>query len=178
MAHKAQMDFVESVKAKFPAMFDGKRVLEIGSLDINGSVRRFFSGGEYVGVDVGPGPGVDVVCEGQNYDAPDASFDVVISCECMEHNPYWAETWLNMIRVCKPGGLVVMTCATTGRAEHGTSRSRSKDSPLTVAKGWEYYKNLTEADFLSIADTEQLFFAHLFATNEAWHDLYFWGVKE
>ena len=47
---------------------------------------------------------------------PTASFDVVISCECFEHNPYWRETFLNMTRVLRPGGLFVLTCATTGRA--------------------------------------------------------------
>jgi len=48
-----------------------------------------FSDCDYIGLDVAPGNGVDIVCEGQNYDAPDESFDVVISCEVMEHNPFW-----------------------------------------------------------------------------------------
>jgi hypothetical protein len=34
--------------------------LEVGSLDVNGSLRRFF-GGPYFGVDTRVGPGVDVV---------------------------------------------------------------------------------------------------------------------
>src|SRR5690606_19424692 len=102
--------------------FRGTRVLEVGSLDLNGSVRSNFSGCDYLGIDVAAGPGVDLVCQGQDYDAPDGSFDVVTSCEAMEHNPYWRETFANMLRLCRPGGLILMTCATTGRGEHGTTR--------------------------------------------------------
>ena len=52
MAHAAQFEFIESIREVFPAYFDGKRVLEIGSLDINGSVRQFFHGCDYTGIDV------------------------------------------------------------------------------------------------------------------------------
>ena len=75
MSHYTQRQFVEWVKAAFPDSFKGKRVLEVGSLDINGSVRGYFQDCEYIGLDVGPGPGVDVVCGGQEYDAPSGSFE-------------------------------------------------------------------------------------------------------
>lgn len=65
------------------------------------------------------GKGVDLVCKGEEYDGPDNTFDTVVSGEVMEHNPYWAEKMRNMIRVCKPGGLVVMTCAGLGRGSMG-----------------------------------------------------------
>src|SRR5471032_185570 len=100
MSHPEQIDFIKKASAAFPQFFVGGRVLEIGSLDINGSARAHFKADEYIGLDVGPGPGVDIVCEGQKYDAPDSSFDTVLSCECLEHNPYWAETIENMFRLC------------------------------------------------------------------------------
>jgi hypothetical protein len=103
MAHPEQFEFVSAVKAAFPSFLAGTRVLEIGSLDINGSVRRFFKDGQYTGIDVGPGPGVDVVCQGQDYTPPSGCFDVTISCETMEHNPYWRETFDNMLRLCRAG---------------------------------------------------------------------------
>ena len=37
MSHKEQQDFFESVKNKFPQHFTDVRVLDIGSLDINGN---------------------------------------------------------------------------------------------------------------------------------------------
>jgi len=41
MSHPAEMEFVQSIKDKFPNNFTGKNVLEIGSLNINGTVRDF-----------------------------------------------------------------------------------------------------------------------------------------
>lgn len=177
MSHSQQLDFIKSVKDSFPTYFNNSKILEIGSLDINGSVRPFFTKCEYIGIDVGPGPGVDVVCEGQNYSAPDDSFDTVISCECFEHNPYWLETFLNMIRICKKNGLVIFTCATTGRKEHGTTRTSPADSPLTIGKGWDYYKNLTEIDFKENITLSLYFKDFKFSINEKSKDLYFWGIK-
>lgn len=176
MAHREQAHYIASVKDAFPQFFTGGRVLEIGSLNINGTVRQFFAAREYIGVDVGEGPGVDVVISGHEYDSKEL-FDCVISCECFEHNPFWRETFLNMVRLCRRGGLVIFTCATTGRPEHGTTRTTPGCSPLTVAKGWDYYKNLTEADFTSSVDIEKLFFEHEFCVNEGSRDLYFRGIK-
>jgi SAM-dependent methyltransferase len=118
------------------------------------------------------------VCEGQNLDSPDQTYDTVVSCECFEHNPYWVETFQNMHRMCKDGGLVIMTCATTGRPEHGTTRTSPRDSPLTIGKGWEYYKNLTEQDFRDNMDIDSMFSSYKFDVGRPHPDLYFWGIKK
>lgn len=175
MSHPQQIDFIFDLSSKFPDFFKNVKVVEIGSLNINGTVRIFFDSCDYLGVDVGPGPGVDLVCEGQNVDHPDASYDTAISCECFEHNPYWRETFVNMHRMLRPGGLLVMTCATTGRPEHGTSRSSPSCSPLTIGKGWDYYRNLTKEDFYSSLAVDSMFSEHSFATKDT--DLYFYGFK-
>lgn len=174
MAHLEQLLFVESVKRRFGNHFVWARVLEVGSLDINGGSRKFFQDCDYTGIDVAPGRGVDVVCEGQNF-FDTKPYDTVISTEAMEHNPYWAETFENMIKLTRPGGLIVMTCATTGRPEHGTSRTTPEYSPLTVGKGWEYYRNLTEEDFrtLDLSDMS----LNEFSVNTEVCDLYYVGVK-
>lgn len=176
MAHKEQSEYIAKLKSKFPYEFSTGRVLEIGSLNINGTVRDAFSAKEYVGVDVGDGPGVDVVIGGHEYDNP-SQFDCCISCECFEHNPFWKETFLNMIRLCRSEGLIIFTCATTGRPEHGTERSTPQDSPLTIAKGWSYYRNLTEEDFQAIFNFDALFTEWQFSVNEQSCDLYFYGIK-
>lgn len=177
MAHQAQRDFVQKVKDRFGKYFSNQSVLEIGSLNINGTLRDFFVDCPYIGLDVEEGNGVDIVCEGQNYAAPSNSFDVVCSAECFEHNPYWVETFQNMIRLCKPNGLIFFTCATDGRPEHGTSRSMPSDSPLTVKHGWEYYRNLNENDFRQFIPIAQHFEQHEFEVNQPFKDLYFWGIK-
>lgn len=176
MAHPEQQAFVQRVKEQFPWAFDNASVLEVGSLDINGSVRQFFDAKRYVGVDIGEGPGVDVVCKGHEY-KDRKRFDCVISCECFEHNPHWVETFRNMVRLTRTGGLVVFSCATTGRSEHGTSRTCAWASPLTVAQGWDYYRNLTEQDFRNEFDIDVMFSSYAFEVNPASSDLYFWGIK-
>lgn len=173
MAHQQQFDFVASVLGNYPNNFQNCKVLEIGSLDINGSVRKFFTNCDYIGIDLGEGKGVDVVCEGQKYDAPDNTFDTCISCECFEHNPYWVETFQNMIRMVKPNGLIVMSCATTGRAEHGTKKTTPDDAPFCG----EYYKNLTEQDFKENFNLETIFSTYKFSIGQSTKDLYFYGVK-
>jgi hypothetical protein len=173
MAHQQQFDFVKSVRDKFPESFNKAKVLEVGSLDINGSVRQFFTDCDYLGIDVGEGKGVDLVCQGQEMQAPKDSFDTVISCECFEHNPFWIATFENMHRMAKK--LVVMSCATTGRPEHGTARTSPADAPLVE---WDYYKNLTEADFREKFDLDRMFSEYEFSVNGQTKDLYFYGVKK
>jgi SAM-dependent methyltransferase len=176
MAHGEQREFFESTRARFPESFTGKWVLEVGSLDINGTVRDFFSDCHYVGIDLGPGPGVDAVADGSTVDFPDNQFDTSVSAECFEHNPAWRETFANMHRMTKPGGLVVFTCASEGRPEHGTSRSDVGSSPLTVAKGWEYYANLNAEDFDTAFTLDDMFVDYDFEYNPVSCDLYFWGI--
>ena len=197
MAHEYQKQFTNKVKNTNPTFFSNKKVLEVGSLDINGSMREFFEECEYIGIDVGNGKGVDVVCSGHEYDAPDDTFDVTLSTECFEHNPYWAETFANMVRLTKSGGLIFFTCATTGRHEHGTRRTSPTKSPLTIEKGWDYYRNLDEKDFRSayeetfddmfevyefhstVSNNPTEFISELRKTDHPFsEDIYFWGIKK
>lgn len=176
MAHHQEFEFIAAVKAALPQFFSGQRVLEVGSLDINGSIRTAFEACDYTGADLSPGPGVDIACAGQLLAFPSGHFDVCLSCECFEHNPYWVETWANMLRMTRPGGLVLMSCATTGRREHGTTRSAPESSPFTVEHGWNYYRNLTQADFENRFDLDQWFSDHGFVVSAESFDLYFVGI--
>lgn len=175
--HREQYEFVSKVKKLHPYYFTGSKVLEVGSLNINGTVRSLFTECNYTGIDVGPGADVDEVCLGHEYKAPDSTFDVVISCETFEHDPHWKDTFHNMLRLCKPGGIVIATCATTGRKEHGTPNSEPYSSPNTVQLGWNYYKNLTEENFLKEFELDKYFYFHIFEENKKSFDLYFYGIR-
>lgn len=181
MAHIEQRHFVNHVKNILSHFFRGTKVLDVGSLNINGTLRDFFEDvSSYTGIDVGKGPGVDIVCRGELFDAPTCVYDVICSAECFEHNPEWLATFKNMIRMCKPGGLIFFTCATTGRAEHGTTRTDTYSNPLMTTQAGEefnYYRNLTQEDFTSEINFDEVFSKHEFIVNDASHDLYFWGIK-
>lgn len=92
--------------------------LEVGSLDVNGSVRGLFTGA-YVGVDMRDGPSVDVVALGSALPFPDASFDVVVSTELLEHDAAWWVSIAEMRRVLRPGGHLLITTRGNGFGEHG-----------------------------------------------------------
>jgi hypothetical protein len=68
-----------------------------------------------------------------------------------------------------------MSCATTGRPEHGTKRTSPQDAPLIE---WDYYKNLTEEDFREAFDLDKMFSKYEFSTNSQPYDLYFYGIKK
>lgn len=177
MAHYQQLKFVSELSSGLPDYFAGKKVLEIGSWDVNGSIRSMFRGCDYLGADVAEGPGVDLVCKGEEIELPDATFDVTISCECFEHNPSWKETFANMLRMLKPGGLCVVTCATLGRSEHGTQRT-NPDASLTALQDFpDHYENLKRADFEKNFDLSGIFADYLFNLNPYSKDLYFVGIK-
>lgn len=177
MAHPEQAEFFTGVRSHYESSFAGARVLEVGSLDINGSVRELFSGCDYTGVDLQLGPGVDLARQGQLLDFPTGHFDTTISAECLEHNPFWRETVANMLRMTRPGGLVLISCATTGRLEHGTTRTNPDASPFTSAERWEYYENLTAGDLESSLNLEGWLADWASWVNFITHDLYFVGIR-
>lgn len=184
MAHQTQIDYCLGVKQRFPQYFNNIRVVDFGSLDINGSNRYLFTGCEYLGLDIGPGKNVDLVCRAHEFDHADSSYDVVISTEMFEHDKYLVLSVQNMVRVLKPGGLFLFTCAGPDRAEHGTRRTSPADSPLTTGiQDWEdYYENVTEQRIREIIPIDTIFSDYEFRLAPGWGkpaaDLQFYGIKK
>lgn len=52
MAHKEQRDYFESVKKRFPEVFVNKKVLDIGSYDLNGTNEYLFENSTVLGLDI------------------------------------------------------------------------------------------------------------------------------
>lgn len=177
MAHPEQQRFCKKIRDRFPEKFKNCDVLDVGSLDINGNNRFLFENPNYTGIDVGEGKNVDVVSKGHEFN-PRKQYDVVISTECFEHDQHWQETAENCINLTKSGGIFLFTCATTGRQEHGTSRTTPKDSPLAYEMFNDYYRNLTEYDFRSLSWWDSKFSEFGWETNDGTKDLYFYGIKK
>lgn len=174
MAHIQQRQFIQKTKDHFPECFNDVSVLEVGSLNINGTVRDFFNAKSYLGIDLIEGKDVDMVISGNEINHPDESYDTVISTECFEHDKHWKETFANMYRMTKKGGMVIFTCASDGRHEHGTTRTTPADSPATT----DYYENRNANDFWMNFDIKGMFTKFLFEYNPVTCDLYFWGIKK
>lgn len=178
MAHREQLRFIQNFRDELLGDISNVDILEIGSYDVNGTIRKIFQKCmSYEGADLTPGPGVDIVGSGHEIQRPDESFDLTLSCECFEHNPFWVQTFDNMHRMTRPDGLMVITCGSRGRIEHGTSRTTMTDSPGTSAVGIDYYRNLEEADFRAKLKIDNMFSDYCFWYVKASSDLYFIGRK-
>lgn len=94
------------------------KVLELGSLIVNGSARELFSG-EYVGLDLIEGEGVDVVADAHRLPFPVDSFDVVLCTEMVEHDSAFWLTMFEAGRVLCPGGHLLLTTRGNGFRYHG-----------------------------------------------------------
>jgi SAM-dependent methyltransferase len=93
-----------------------RRVGDIGSLDVNGSLRSLCPEGvEYIGIDLAPGKGVDLVLDDPyQYPFPDAHFDMMVSTSCFEHDPMFWLTFLEMLRVVRDDGIIYINAPSSG----------------------------------------------------------------
>ncbi len=95
---------------------DDFTIVEIGSQDVNGSLREVSPAGvRYVGLDFAQGKGVDIVIE-DPYHLPleNASADVVVSSSCFEHSEFFWLVFLEAMRVLRKGGVFYLNAPSNG----------------------------------------------------------------
>jgi SAM-dependent methyltransferase len=107
-----------------PEEVQGKKVLEVGSYETNGSLRPLIESyipAQYTGVDIQNGPGVDVICKAEDILEVfgKESFDVIISTELLEHIRDWRKAINNFKDVCKIDGIILVTTRSYGCPYHG-----------------------------------------------------------
>jgi len=122
MCIKSCIDFgKEALKEKD---IRGKSVIEVGSCDINGSLRPIaeaFGPSYYVGVDIQIGRGVDQICKAEDLISKFGynKFDILICTELLEHVLNWKKVMHNMKHVLKPNGKLLITTRSKGFRYHG-----------------------------------------------------------
>lgn len=91
-------------------------VADLGSSDVNGSYRDFFGEhGSYTGIDLAPGPGVDIVLEDPNtLPFDDEKFDLILSGQMLEHSAQFWRVFTEMARVMKPEGMAFVIAPSAG----------------------------------------------------------------
>ena len=178
--HPEARDFTVYVKNNLPMFFKSKHVLDVGSGDINGNNRFLFENCIYEGNDLIQARNVTVVSRTKDLSFSENTFDVIVSTECFEHDSEYTESFKKIVSMLKDGGLFFFTCASTGRAEHGTRRTSPGDSFGTIGNindFNDYYKNLTFSDFDKVVDVAKTFGSFSSYYNGKSKDLYFWGIK-
>ena len=91
-------------------------VVEIGSQDVNGSLREVCPAKfKYIGVDFIKAKNVDIVLE-DPYVLPfeNNSVDVVVSSSCFEHSEFFWLVYLEVMRVLKPKGIFYLNVPSRG----------------------------------------------------------------
>ena len=87
-------------------------VLDVGSYNVNGSLKYLMpEAWKYIGLDIVPGPGVDVVMtDFTKFPVPSESVDLVVSVSCFQYveNPF--KLMRQLYDCVKPGGMIFI-CA-------------------------------------------------------------------
>lgn len=106
------------------------KILEIGSLNINGSMREYnfinsnipwrqmIGNQEYIGIDLVYGPDVDYKMDAHDLLFKEGGFDLVICLDMLEHDSDIKKTLTEAYRVLKPGGLLLVTTVDENMGEH------------------------------------------------------------
>jgi SAM-dependent methyltransferase len=121
--HQSSLDKMMAFRRKYLAgKEDGPLlILDLGSMDVNGSYRGCFGDSRwtYRGIDLAAGANVDIVLKDPYHwrEIRSDSVDVVISGQAFEHIEFFWLTMLEIARVLKPDGLCCLI-APSGGPEH------------------------------------------------------------
>lgn len=119
--HKSSMLRMKFFADHYVTGGKGKKILDVGSYDVNGCYKEIFSDIdiEYVGLDIEPGNNVDIVVEKLYcWDSlKDESFDYIISGQAFEHIEYPWLTMQEIYKKLKPEGIICII-APNGLGEH------------------------------------------------------------
>jgi SAM-dependent methyltransferase len=108
--------FFTAYSESIAKLYAKPKVLEIGSQNINGSIRECCpSSFEYTGVDFVEGNGVDIVLsDPYSLPFPDEEFHIVVTNSCLEHSEMFWLIYLEMLRVISPSGLLYVNVPSNG----------------------------------------------------------------
>lgn len=138
-----------------------KKVLEIGSLDVNGSQNGYdFLGHpptwnelagveQYIGIDKTPGKGVDHVMNAHQLAFKDNEFDLILCLNMLEHDEKPKKTLKEAFRVLKKGGLFILTCSNPNDPPHHEG----------------YFKGLSKEELLKMMPFKKKYLGQIGGTN-------------
>lgn len=122
--------------------------LDLGGADVNGTARSLIPCVDtWIGLDIAPGPGVDVVADATDFwamrEALGHPLDVVLCTELLEHVEQWQKVVRNIWCLLARGGFAFITAAGCGpgwgRRPHG-ARGELDPPP------GEHYENVNAED--------------------------------
>lgn len=181
----SEQQWMNEIKEQFKDKFKEADVLDVGSANLNGTYKPFFSqagASQYTGIDVMPFNNVDVVSPVHLYN-PRKKFNIVFSASQLEHDLHWKKSLMAFIKLCKKGGLIIFSCW-NNLDRHGVSGMQPETSLSSgLGNKWSnYYKNRSVEDIRRVWSNKLLkktFSEYFLGLNP--HDdgnVVFWGVKK
>ena len=135
--HKECLEFMTRITKTLDIR--DKYVLDVGGRNVNGSIKDLFAGcAGYTTLDHVEGRGVDIVGDLYVW-TPPFQMDIVICTEVLEHVVDPRLAMHRMYHWLKPGGVLIMTCATSGRKPHTATGH-------TLIEGTEPYQNVLPSE--------------------------------
>lgn len=149
---------------------NNKLVIDIGGININGSLKKYFEerGMVYVAIDIEPHPSIDIVVKpGDKLPFETGSVDLIVSTSCFEHDPCFWLTFREMTRVLKLGGYIYVNAPSTGKYHcHPGDNWRFYSDAGQALAYWSGYK-MSNEDVYPVRVVETF---HILPLNEFWID--------
>jgi len=165
--HTEVEKYCKSVKKRYPWCFKDKKVLDVGSQDINWNNRYLFTWWTYYWIDLWEWKNVDEVYDITKW--PFWMFDVVVTTEMLEHCREYYKALENMLDSLNKWWMLLLTAAWRNRKEHWTTRTSPADSPYT--NDWYMNIELKDLEFMCKYFEES-------EIIESWLDIYFCWINK
>ena len=122
-----------------------RRVLEVGSLNVNGSTKNYDFMGlapswlsligspDYTGIDIESGKDVDLVMNAHDMNFKNGYFDLVICVNTLEHDDDVLASLKEMLRVTADGGTIIISIPNEEVPQHHSEHYNKLDSTAVKA---------------------------------------------
>jgi len=156
----------------FAELYGGKDkvVVDIGGLNVNGSLRKLFEerGMKYVCVDIEPHPSVDIVIKPTDkLPFETGSVDLVVSTSCFEHDPCFWITFKEMNRITKPDGYIYVNAPSNGAYHKHPGDNWRFYSDAGQALAYWSCRQLSNEDIYPVKVVETF---HVLPISDTWID--------
>jgi len=121
-----------------------EKTLDIGSLDVNGSLKDLFT--DYIGLDMREGANVDVVSNSHKLPYKDETFDLVTCVEMLEHDSNPFQTLDEIYRVLKTGGKVILAASGINFPKHAYPNDYFRYTAEGIGALLYKFKNIDTTD--------------------------------
>lgn len=132
--HVGNIEWLRDLNFRYRYQLGEARLLELGSLNINGTARDHLEVREWVGIDQEAGPDVDIVCRAAQTKFPPRWFDIVLCTSMLEHDPGWRESLTWNLAWLRRGGLLFLSWGAEGNTHH--EPEPWKPVPVADVEAW------------------------------------------